>query len=116
MTRSKIGAVLHLRWREEDGSFFHLDCDLTVPTFPTQDRYDGGRNDIMDYLSKEKPVGWREECGKLLNLKPMAGSPHLVNPPSWQIKMRLINRTTVLPSQVGTDTDLSSSLPRASSS
>ena len=113
MTRSKIGAVLHLRWREEDGSFFHLDCDLTVPTFPTQDRYDGTTNDAMQYLKSEKPVGWREECGKLLNLQAVSGSPHLINPPSWQIKMRLINRSTVLPSQVGTSTDLFSSLPQS---
>ena len=111
--RSKIGAVLHLRWREEDGSFFHLDCDLTVPTFPTQDRYDGGTDDVVRYLSRERPVGWREECGKLLNLSAMAGSTHLIDPSSWQIKMRLINRSTVLPSQVGTSTDLSSSLPQS---
>ena len=109
--------MLHLRWREEDGSFFHLDCDLTVPTFPTQDRYDGGVNDAWQYLSRERPVGWREECGKLLNLSAMAGSPHLIDPRSWQIKMRLINRTTVLPSQVGTSSNMSlPSLPRASSS
>ena len=113
MTRSKIGAVLHLRWREKDGSFFHLDCDLTVPTFPTQDRYDGGRNDAVRYLYREKPVGWREECGKLLDLVGMAGSPHLIDPASWQIKMRLINLSTVFPSQVGTSTDLSSSLPQS---
>ena len=112
-SRSKIGAVLHLRWREEDGSFFHLDCDLTVPTFPTQLRYDGSVNDARQYLSRERPVGWREECGKLLNLGAMAGSYHLIDPASWQIKMRLINRSTVLPSQVGTDTDLSSSLPQS---
>ena len=105
--------MLHLRWKEEDGSFFHLDCDLTVPTFPTQDRYDGGTNDVMDYLSRKKPVGWREECGKLLDLEALASSPHLIDPTSWQIKMRLINRSTVLPSQVGTTSDLSSSLPQS---
>ena len=105
--------MLHLKWREKDGSFFHLDCDLTIPTFPTQDRYDGGTNDVVQYLVREKPVGWREECGKLLNLQPMAGSPHLIDPSSWQIKMRLINRSTVLPSQVGTSSDLSSSLPQS---
>ena len=109
--------MLHLRWREDDASFFHLDCDLTVPTFPTQDRYDGGRNDARRYLTRERPVGWREECGKLLNLTAMDGSPHLIDPRSWQIKMRLINRTTVLPSQVGTTSNMSHpSLPRASSS
>ena len=117
LPRSKIGAVLHLRWREEDGSFFHLDCDLTVPTFPTQDRYDGGIDDARQYLYREKPVGWREECGKLLNLTGMAGSYHLINPRSWQIKMRLINRTTVLPSQVGCTSNMPHlNLPRASSS
>ena len=105
--------MLHLRWREEDGSFYHLDCDLTVPTFPTQDRYDRGINDARQYLSRERPVGWREECGKLLNLAAMAYSYHLIDPTSWQIKMRLINRSTVLPSQVGTSTDLSSSLPQS---
>ena len=98
MTRSKIGAVLHLRWREEDGSFFHLDCDLTVPTFPTQDRYD-----VRQYLVREKPVGWSEECGKLLNLTTMATSPHLIDPSSWQIKMNEADKQVQRPPQPGRD-------------
>ena len=52
---------------------------------------------------KERPVGWLEELYKLEDMSNAAASPHLL--PSgltWPVKFRLINRNTVLPSQVTT--------------
>ena len=79
----------------------HISCDLTVPTFPTDTKYDGRVEEVRSYLRRVRPVGWLEEMSKLQDMRGAAKSPHLIDPSSWQVKMRLINRTTVLPSQVG---------------
>ena len=102
LTWSKVGVVLHLQWREEDGTLFTIDCDLNCPTWPTHTRYDGNRNDASGYLMRERPVGWLEELSKLENMINASSLPHLVNSKSWPVKFRLINRDTVLPSQVTT--------------
>ena len=103
LTWSKVGVVLHLQWREEDGTLFTIDCDLNCPTWPTHTRFDGSSNNAENYLRTEQPVGWLEECSKLEGMEAAASSPHLL--PSgltWPVKFRLINRNTVLPSQVTT--------------
>ena len=89
-----------MRWTNPDNSFSYISCDLSIPTFPTNLRYDGSLGEVKTYLDKEKPVGWLEERSKLQDMRGAAVSPHLISPESWQIKMRLINPTTVLPSQV----------------
>ena len=63
---------------------------------------DGSVNDAADYLMREQPVGWLEELSKLESLVGGASSPHLLTCKSWPVKFRLINRETVLPSQVTT--------------
>ena len=68
LTFSKVGAVLHLQWEEDNGNLFHLDCDLNVPTIPCETPYDGSIGDIAQYLTKEKPVNWLEELSKLENM------------------------------------------------
>ena len=94
--------VLHLQWRDEDGVIFTIDCDLNCPTWPTHTRYDGDSSDAMIYLMRERPVGWLEELSKLENMQGGASSPHLLISKNWPVKFRLINRDTVLPSQVTT--------------
>ena len=47
-----------------------------------------------------RPVGWLEEFRKLEDMKSASNSIHLIEAESWQVKMRMINRDTVLPRQV----------------
>ena len=56
---------------------------------------------MENYLDRERPVGWLEELSKLENMTAAGASHHLIGQDSWQIKMRQINRDTVLPRQVG---------------
>ena len=55
-----------------------------------------------NYLMREQPVGWLEELSKLESMTAAAASPHLLTCKTWPVKFRLINRDTVLPSQVTT--------------
>ena len=75
--------------------------DRTLATVPTTTPYDGGIDDVENYLDRERPVGWLEELSKLESMTAASTSPHLIGQDSWQIKMRQINRDTVLPRQVG---------------
>ena len=101
LTWSKVGVVLHLQWREEDGTIVTIDVDLNCPTWPTHTRYDGNTNDYANYLMRERFVGWLEEFSKLEDMRAASASPHLLTSNIiWPVKFRLINRDTVLPSQV----------------
>ena len=100
LTWSKVGMVLHLQWRKKDGTLFTIDVDLNCPTWPTHTRFDGFINDAAQYLLKERPVGWLEELSKLEMMESAAGHYHLLTAKTWPVKFRLINRDTVLPSQV----------------
>ena len=99
LTWSKVGVVLHLQWREEDGTLFTIDCDLNCPTWPTHTRFNGNINDAAQYLMRERPVGWLEEFSKLEGMTYAASAPHLQISKSWPVKFRLINKDTVLPGQ-----------------
>ena len=100
LTWSKVGVVLHLQWREEDGTLFTIDVDLNCPTWPTHTRFDGSINDAAGYLMRERPVGWLEELSKLEDMTGAASLPHLLLSKTWPVKFRLINRNTVQPGQV----------------
>ena len=101
LTWSKVGVVLHLQWREEDGAIVTIDVDLNCPTWPTHTRYNGDTNDHENYLMRERFVGWLEEFYKLEDMTSAQFSPHLLTSNIiWPVKFRLINRDTVLPSQV----------------
>ena len=93
--------VLHLQWREEDGTIVTIDVDLNCPTWPTHTRYDGNANDYAQFLMNVRPVSWLEEFSKLETMCDVQYSPHLLTSNIiWPVKFRLINRDTVLPSQV----------------
>ena len=94
--------VLHLQWREEDGTLSTMDIDLNCPTWPTHTRYDGNTQHASKYLMRDRPVGWLEELSKLEDRTAAQYSPHLLTCKNWPVKFRLINRDTVLPSQVTT--------------
>jgi len=99
LTWSKVGVVLHLQWREKDGTLFTIDCDLNCPTWPTHTRFNGTIKDAENYLIREQPVGWLEELSKLESMTEAAASLHLLTSKIWPVKFRLINKDTVLPSQ-----------------
>ena len=102
---SKVGVVLHLQWREEDGTLFTIDCDLNCPTWPTHTRYDGSIVHAKKYLTTERPVGWLEELSKLEDMFAAGAAHHLLALKVWPVKFRMINRDTILPSQVTTPRD-----------
>ena len=97
LTITKIGVALHVKFALKDGSSSYIDCDINIPTIPTCTRYDGAINDVHKYLARVKPVGWLEEWGKLEDMSSAGRSSHRAE--SWQVKMRMINRDTVLPRQ-----------------
>ena len=92
--------ALHVKFALKDGSYSYVDCDINIPTIPTCTRFDGSRADVLKYLMKMQPVGWLEEFSKLENMSIAGASHHLIEVDSWQVKMRMINRDTVLPRQV----------------
>ena len=99
---TKIGVALHVKFALKDGSYSCVDCDINIPTIPTCTRYDGGIDEVSQYLIRDKPVGWLEELGKLENLGSVGFPFHLIGAESWQqVKMRMLNRDLVLPRQVG---------------
>ena len=100
LTITKIGVALHVKFALKDGSYSYVDCDINIPTIPTSTRYDGSRTDVHGYLTRVQPVGWLEELSKLENIKSAGNSSRLIGADSWQVKMRMINRDTVLPRQV----------------
>ena len=100
ITWSKVGVVLHLQWREEDGGLFTIDCDLNCPTWPTYTSFDGSMDYAVAQLEEKRPVGWLEEFSKLENMKSACAYAHLLTSKSWPVKFRLINKDTVLPCQV----------------
>ena len=50
-------------------------------------------------------MGWLEELNKLEDMTVAGSMLHLLRADSWQVKMRMINRDTVLPRQVGQEID-----------
>eukprot|EP00090_Calanus_glacialis_P042839 TRINITY_DN7592_c0_g1_i4.p1 TRINITY_DN7592_c0_g1~~TRINITY_DN7592_c0_g1_i4.p1 ORF type:complete len:1248 (+),score=293.70 TRINITY_DN7592_c0_g1_i4:101-3844(+) len=94
LTKTKIGAALHINF--PDGV---VDCDLNVPTIPSSTSYDGSVGKARIYLEDKRPVDWLEESTKLEDMQVAEKSPYMLGQEAWQIKMRLINRDTVLPRQ-----------------
>ena len=95
LTKTKIGAALHINF--PDGV---VDCDLNVPTIPSSTPYDGSVGNVRKYLENKRPVDWLEESTKLEDMTSADKSPYMLGQEAWQVKMRLINRDTVLPRQV----------------
>ena len=100
LTITKIGVALHVKFALKDGSYSYVDCDINIPTIPTSTRYDGSIEDVRQYLMRVQPVGWLEESSKLEDMGSASNSFHLIGAESWQVKMRMINRDRVLPTQV----------------
>ena len=96
VTITKIGAAIHVKF--PDGSM--VDCDLNVPTIPTSSEYDGTVYGVLNYLRRAKPVGWLDEWKKVEDQSNAMYSPHLLEAKSWQVKMRRVNKDTVLARQV----------------
>jgi hypothetical protein len=100
LTITKIGVALHVEFALKDGSYSYVDCDINIPTIPTSTKYNGSIGDVRYYLMRVHPVGWLEESSKLEDMTFAGNSSHLIGADSWQVKMRMINRETVLPRQL----------------
>ena len=98
VTNIHAGAVLHLCFRQEDGSPFYLDMDLCCPSLSTSniDSYNGSINSYWTFLRSSRPVGWREELGKLESMTSAGAAPGVTR----SVRIRCISPGVVIPSQV----------------
>ena len=74
-----------------------IDVDLNVPSFRcsnSQD-YDGSDTAYKSFLTRTRPVGWRDEVAKQQNIGSKGGSDAMRS-----CRVKLVNMDTVLPSQV----------------
>ena len=96
--RIPLGAVLHLCFKQEDGSPFFLDMDLCCPSLKTSnsDSYDGDTNSYKKFLETSRPVGWREEMSKLESMTSAAAYPDVTR----SVRIRCISPGVVIPSPV----------------
>ena len=90
--------MLHLCFRQEDGSPFYLDMDLNCPSLRTSniDSYGGGINSYGSFLRSSRPVGWRQELGKLEDMASAGGYFDVTR----SVRIRCISPGVVIPSQV----------------
>ena len=74
-----------------------VDVDINVPSFKCSNSgdYDGSINDYKSFLTRTRPVGWRDEVAKLQDMSSVAGSDVIRS-----CRVKLVNMDTVLPSQV----------------
>ena len=91
------GAVLHLAIMQEDGTVQMVDMDLTCPMFQcsNSEDYDGSITAYKSFLTRTRPVGWRDEVAKLQDMGASGGSDV-----TRSCRVKLVNMNTVLPSQV----------------
>ena len=104
LTITKIGLALHVKFKLEDGSYSYIDCDINFPTVPTSTPYYPNAEEFkQDFLIKTRPVGWLEEFSKTENSRFISYANWADRPEydkDWQVKMRMLNRDIVIPSQV----------------
>ena len=82
---------------KEDETVQMVDVDINVPSFRcsnSQD-YDGGIDDYKSFLTRTRPVGWRDEVAKQQDMGAASGPDA-----TRSCRVKLINMDTVLPSQV----------------
>ena len=74
-----------------------VDMDITCPMFQCSNSgdYSGGINDYRSFLTRTRPVGWRDEVAKLQSMGSAGGTDAIRS-----CRVKLINMDTVLPSQV----------------
>ena len=72
--------------------------DLCCPSLTTTniDSYNGSTNSYERYLYNTRPVGWREELGKLENMYSASGYPDVTR----SVRIRCISPGVIIPSQV----------------
>ena len=91
------GAVLHLAIMKEDGTVQMVDMDITCPMFQCSNSgdYDGSITAYKSFLTRTRPLGWRDEVAKQQGMETAAGTDSIRS-----CRVKLINMDTVLPSQV----------------
>ena len=97
MSWTKIGAAIHVKFSKYG---LNLDIDLNPPNIRTRniDQYNGHNWKKRQYLEKNKSmlVGWLEEWRKSVNMSEARNLPGSKR----SVRLRLINRETVLAEQV----------------
>ena len=82
---------------KEDETVQMVDVDINVPSFRCSNSgdYTGGIGDYRSFLTRTRPVGWRDEVAKLQNMESASATDA-----TRSCRVKLINMDTVLPSQV----------------
>ena len=72
--------------------------DLCCPSLSTSniDSYNGSTISYTDFLLSSRPVGWREEMGKLEDMTSAGG----ISDVTRSVRIRCISPGVVIPSQV----------------
>ena len=119
MSYSKIGLVLHLQFAQEDGSILNLDVDVNPPSFSVSKRryrvshkkltpieepeYDGSNFDKRAWLENHRPVGWRTEWDKSVDMSDAVKEGREEGKKSGlrrAVRLRFYNNMDVLAEQV----------------
>ena len=82
---------------KEDETVQMVDVDINVPSFRcsnSQD-YNGGIIAYRSFLTRTRPVGWRDEVAKLQDMIAASTTDAIRS-----CRVKLVNMDTVLPSQV----------------
>ena len=74
-----------------------VDMDITCPMFQCSNSgdYDGGITAYRSFLTRTRPVGWRDEVAKLQDMIAASTTDAIRS-----CRVKLVNMDTVLPSQV----------------
>ena len=82
---------------KEDETVQMIDVDINVPSFKCSNSgdYDGSITAYKSFLTRTRPVGWRDEVAKLQDMGSVSGTDVIRS-----CRVKLINMDTVLPSQV----------------
>ena len=82
---------------KEDETVQMVDVDINVPSFRCSNSgdYTGGIGDYRSFLTRTRPVGWRDEVAKQQDMSASAPSDAIRS-----CRVKLVNMDTVLPSQV----------------
>ena len=99
MSWTKIGIVLHVQFSKYG---FNLDVDLNPPNLMVKDmewsKYNGSNGSKLNYLEQNSSTvtGWLDEWRKSVDMTAASAFPESKR----SIRLRLINRDTVLAEQV----------------
>ena len=105
LTFSKIGLVLHLEFKQEDGSFLNLDVDVNPGSIPYISKFDGNNESKRNRLERErvKLIDWKTEWDKSPEFSELCGGGWGFTPDDGlkrSVRLRYFNFKDVISEEV----------------